>query len=211
MPVALKSNKKLTTDKKAVVFLLGFTLVNGCFIDKKHAVNYLWSNIFKLQLFHRLTWILIERLRAQTDRRWFRSYLLGCFVKCFYFVWSKIIISTSSCQKCPGEGVSIVVPAWWAVSMAKVGTGTASRWRVVDNENVPASSESRSIRRAVVYGVGIDITILPCLRQFHRRPSWLVYQREKKCLGIISPPGATAGTCWENKKRKMLIEIQTLM
>ena len=41
MPDALKSNKKLTTDKKAVVFVLGFTLVNGCFIDKKHAVNYL--------------------------------------------------------------------------------------------------------------------------------------------------------------------------
>ena len=210
MPVALKSNKKLTTDKKAVVFLLGFTLVNGCFIDKKHAVKYLWSNIFKLQLFHRLTWILIERLRAQTDRRWFRSYLLGCFVKCFYFVWSKMII-TSSCQKCPGEGVSIVVPAWWAVSMAKVGTGTATGWRVVGNVNVTASTENRSMRVAVVYGVGIVRTILPCLRQFHRCPSWFVNQREKKCLGIISPPGATAVTCWENKKRKMLIEIQTLM
>ena len=132
MPAALKSIKKLTTDRKAVVFLLGFTLVNGWLIDKKHAVNYLWSNIFKLQLSHRLTWILIERLRAQTDRRWFRNYLLGCFVKYFYFVWSKIII-TSSCQKCLGEGVSIVVPAWWAVSMTKVGIGTATRWRLVDN------------------------------------------------------------------------------
>ena len=209
MPVALKSNKKLTTDKKAVVFLLGFTLVNGCFIDKKHAVNYLWSYIFKLQLFHRLTWILIERLRAQTDRRWFRSYLLGCFVKCFYFVWSKMII-TSSYQKCLGEGVFIVVPAWWAVSIAKVGTGTAASWCVVGNVNVTASSESRSIRRAVVYGISVR-TMLPCLRQFHRCPSWLVNQREKKCLGIISPPGATSVTCWENKKRKMLIEIQTLM
>ena len=209
MPVALKSNKKLTTDKKAVVFLLGFTLVNGCFIDKKHAVNYLWSNIFKLQLFHRLTRILIERLRAQTDRRWFRSYLLGCFVKCFHFVWSKRMI-TSSCQKCPGEDVIIVVPAWWAVSIAKVGIGTATRWRVVGNVNVIASSESRSIIRAVVYGISVRTT-LPCLRKFHRRPSWLVNQREKKCLGIISVPGAAAGTCWENKKRKMLIEIQTLM
>ena len=209
MPVALKSNKKLTTDKKAVVFLLGFTLVNGCFIDKKHAVNYLWSNIFKLQLFHRLTWILIERLRAQTDRRWFRSYLLGCFVKCFYFVWSKMII-TSSYQKCLGEGVSIVVPAWWAVSKAKVDTGTAASWRVVGNVNVMASSESRSLRRAVVYGITVIVTILPCLRKFHRCPSWLVNQREKKCLGIVSVLAA-AGTCWENKKRKMLIEIQTLM
>ena len=210
MSADLKSNKKLTTDRKVVVFLLGFTLVNGWLIDKKPAVNYLWSNVLKLQLFHRLTWILIERLRAQTDRRWFRSYLLGCFVKCFYFVWSKIIISTSSCQKCLGEGVSIVVPAWWAVSIAKVGIGIATRWRVVDNVNVIAPTESRSIRRAVVYGVGIVRTIHPCLRKFHRCPSWLVYQREKECLGIVSVLAA-AGTCWENKKRKMLIEIQTLM
>ena len=210
MPADLKSNKKLTTDRKVVVFLLGFTLVNGWLIDKKPAVNYLWSNVLKLQLFHRLTWILIERLRAQTDRRWFRSYLLGCFVKCFYFVWSKIIISTSSCQKCLGEGVSLVVPAWWAVSMAKVGIGIAASWRVVDNVNVMASSEYRSIRRAVVYGTSV-ITILPCLRKFHRCPSWLVNQREKKCLRIRSIPGAIAVTCWENKKRKMLIEIQTLM
>ena len=209
MSADLKSNKKLTTDRKVVVFLLGFTLVNGWLIDKKPAVNYLWSNVLKLQLFHRLTWILIERLRAQTDRRWFRSYLLGCFVKCFYFVWSKIIISTSSCQKCVGEGVSIVVPARWAVIMAKVGIGIATRWRVVGNVNVIASSESRSIRRAVVYGISVR-TILPCLRQFHRRPSLLVNQREKECLGIVSVLAA-AGTCWENKKRKMLIEIQTLM
>ena len=41
----LKLNEKLTTDTKAIVFLLGFTLVNGWLIDKKHAVNYLWSNI----------------------------------------------------------------------------------------------------------------------------------------------------------------------
>ena len=204
MPADLKSNKKLTTDKKAVVFLLVFTLVNGWFIDKKHAVNYLWSIIFKLQLFHRLTWILIERLRAQTDRRWFRSYLLGCFVKCFYFVWSKRM---SACRKCLGEGVSVVVPAWWAVLMAKIGIGIATRWRVVLNVNVIASSESRSIRRAVVYGISVR-TILPCLRQFHRCPSWLVNQREKKCLGIISILAA-AVTCWENKeKKKMLIEIQ---
>ena len=37
MPADLKSNKKLTTDRKAVVFLLGFTLINGWLIDKKHA------------------------------------------------------------------------------------------------------------------------------------------------------------------------------
>ena len=161
----------------------------------------------KLQLLHWLTLMLIKRLRAQTYWRWFRSYLLGCFVKCFHFVWSKII---SACQKCPAEGVSIVVTSRWAVSTAKVSIGTATRWRVVGNVNVQAISESRSIRRAVVYGIS-DRTMLPCLRQFHRRPSWFVNQREKKCLGIISILGATAVTCWENKKRRKLIEIQTLM
>ena len=126
---------------------------------------------------------------------------LGCFVKCFYFIWSKIII-TSSCQKCPGEGASIAVPARWAVSIAKVGMGTATGWRVVGNVNVMASSESRSIRRAVVYGISVR-TILPCLTQFNRCPSWLVYQREKKCLGIISKLAAVV-TCWENNKWKGL-------
>ena len=97
----------------------------------------------------------------------------------------------SACQKCVG----VAVPTWWAVSMTKAGTVTATRWRVVANVNVMASSKYRSIRRAVVYGVGIVRTILPCLRQFHRCPSWFVNQREKKRLGIISIPGATAVTC----------------
>ena len=128
---------------------------------------------------------------------------LGCFVKCFHFVWCKMII-TSSCQKCPGEGAFVVVPARWAVSMAKVGIVTATQWwRMAGNVNVMASSESRSIIRAAVYGISVR-TILPCLRQFHRCPSWLVYQREKKCLGIISIPAATAVTCWENNKWKGL-------
>ena len=124
---------------------------------------------------------------------------LGSCVKCFYFIWSKTII-TSSCQKCPGEGAWVVIPARWAVSIAKVGIWIATRWIV--NGNVMASSESRSIRRAVVYGVDIAVTILPCLRQFHRRPSWLVYQRDKECLGIISIIAAV--TCWENNKWKGL-------
>ena len=132
---------------------------------------------------------------------------LGCFVKCFYFIWSKMII-TSSCQKCPGEGASIVVPARWTVSMAKVGLGIATGWRVVGNVNVMASSENRSARRAAdAYGISVR-SILPCLRQFHRRPSWLVNQREKKCLGIISILAATV-TCWENKKWKGWSDAQT--
>ena len=122
---------------------------------------------------------------------------LGCLVKCFYFIWSKLM---STCQKCPGEGASIAVPVWWAVSMAKVSTGTATGWRVVDNVNVMASSENRSIRQAVVYGKSVR-TILPCLRQFHRCPSRLVYQRENECLGIISSSAAV--TCWENNMKRI--------
>ena len=122
---------------------------------------------------------------------------LGCFVKCFYFVWRKII---SACQKCLSEGASIAVPTWWAVSIAKVSIGIATGWRVVVNGNVPASSENRSIRRAGVYWIA-PIPILPCLRQFHRCPSWFVHQREKECLGIITIVRA-AVTCWEDKKWK---------
>ena len=124
---------------------------------------------------------------------------LGCLVKCFYFVWSKLI---SACQKCLGKGASIAVPTRCTVSITKVSIGTATGWRVVDNCNVRASPEYRSIRRAGVYGVSvITCTICSCLRQFHGRPSWLVNQREKECLGIISILAA-AGTCWENKKWK---------
>ena len=32
----------------------------------------------------------------------------------------------SACQKCLSEGASIAVPTWWAVSIAKVGIGTAT-------------------------------------------------------------------------------------
>ena len=118
---------------------------------------------------------------------------LGCLVKCFYFVRSKLI---SACQKSPGKGASIAVPTWWAVSIAKVGIGIATK--ILVNGNVVASTESRSIIRAVVYGVAIVVTIPPCLRQFQGRPSWLVNQREKECLGIISILAAV--TCWENKR-----------
>ena len=122
---------------------------------------------------------------------------LGCLVKCFYFVWSKLI---SACQKCLGKGASIAVPTRCTVSITKVSIGIATGWRVVGNVNVMASSEYRSIRRAVVYGISVR-TILPCLRQFHRCPSWLVYQREKKCLGIILIRVAiVVVTCWENRK-----------
>ena len=128
---------------------------------------------------------------------------LGCFVKCFYLVWCKMIGITLTVQECIGEGASIAVPTWCAVSMARVSIGTATGWRVVANVNVVASTESRSIRRAVVNGISVR-TILPCLRQFHRCPSWLVNKRENKCLWIISIPAATAVTCWKIKKWKGL-------
>ena len=141
----------------------------------------------------------LSRLKLNT-----MPQFLGCFVKCFYFVWSKRI---SACQKCLSEGASIAVPTWWAVSIAKGSIGIATGWRVVVNGNVPASSESRSFRRAVVYGVSvITCTICPCLRQFHRCPSWLVYQRKKECLGIIMILAAV--TCWENKKMKKMTNAQ---
>ena len=104
----------------------------------------------------------------------------------------------SACQKCLSEGASTAVPTWWAVSMAKVGMRTATRRRVVVNGKVKACSENRSRRRAVVYGMRVT----SIRRKFHRCPSWFVYQREKKCLGIISIPGATAVTCWGNKNRQ---------
>ena len=108
----------------------------------------------------------------------------------------------SACQKCIGKGASVPVPTRWAVNRTKVSIGSATTCMVSGNV---MASERGSITRAVVYG----ITVISIHRKFHRRPSWLVNEREKKCLGIISIPAA--GICWENKKRKKLIEIQTLM
>ena len=121
---------------------------------------------------------------------------LGCFVKCFHCVCSK---SMSACQKSEGGGASIAVPTWWAVSVTKVSVGIAIGWRVVGNAKIMASSKSRSIRRAVVYG----IPVISIRRKFHRCQSWLVNQREKECLGIISILAAV--TCWGNKKWKRKI------
>ena len=136
-----------------------------------------------------ISWLSSSKLKTMPQ-------FLGCLVKCFYFVWSKLI---SACQKCPGKGASKAVPTRCAVSVTKVSIGIATGWRVVGNDNVMASSECRSTIRAGVYGVSvISCTICSCLRQFHGRPSWLVNQREKECLGIISI--LATGTCWENKK-----------
>ena len=123
---------------------------------------------------------------------------LGCFVKRFYFVWCKMIRISLSLQECVAEGTSIAVPAWWGVSMAKISNGTTTGWRVVVNSNVIASTKSRSIRRAIVYG----ITVISIRGQFHRCPSWFVNQREKKCRWIVSILRATAVTCTGKKKKR---------
>ena len=153
--------------------------------------------------FHCLVYKKILSWLNQRNIKWLSSLelntmpqCLGCFVKCFYFVWSKLI---SACQKCLGEGASIAVPTRCTVSRTEFSIGTATGWRVVVNGKVKAPSENRSIRRAVVYWIAV-ITISPCRRQFHRCPSCLVHQREKECLGIISILAAV--TCWENKRWK---------
>ena len=125
---------------------------------------------------------------------------LSCFVKCFHFVWSKII---SACQKGLGGGASIAVPTWWAVNITKVSIGIAIGCRVVGNVKIMASSESRSFKQATFYG----ITVISIRKKFHRCQSWLVNQREEECLGIISI--LAAGICWENKKWKGKSDVQT--
>ena len=55
------------------------------------------------------------------------------------------------------------------------------------------------MQRAFEYRISV-ITILPCLRQRHRRPSWFVNQREKKCRGIILI--VAAGTCCEKIRKE---------
>ena len=129
---------------------------------------------------------------------------LGCFVKRFYFIWCKMIRITLSLQECVGEGASIAVPAWWGVSRAKISIGTTTRWRVVGNINVMASTKSRSIRRAIIYG----IPVISIRGQFHRCSSWFINQREKKCRWIVSIPEATAVTCTGKKEMKSKINAQ---
>ena len=151
------------------------------FIIKKYILS--WLNQCNI------SWLSSLKLKTMPQ-------FLGCLVKCFYFVWSKVI---SACQKCLGKGASIAVPTRCTVSVTKVRIGIATGWRVVVNVNVMASPEFWSTRQAVVYGVSvITCTIWSCLRQFQGCPSRLVSQREKECLGIISI--LAAGTCWENKK-----------
>ena len=77
------------------------------------------------------------------------------------------------------------MPARWTVSMAKVAVWIAIGWRGVGNINVISSTECRSIRWNKTYGICSSGTISSCLRQFNRRPSWLVHQWKQKGFGVV--------------------------
>ena len=80
-------------------------------------------------------------------------YILGCFVKRFYFVWCEVLCS---CQECSGEPVVVAVPAVrWAVGVAKVAVRMAIGRRVVGNVNVTSTSECRPPVSVKVHGVSI--------------------------------------------------------
>ena len=100
------------------------------------------------------------------------SEYLSCFVKRFYFVWFELVWS---CQECFGGGAAVAVSSRWAVSIAKVAVRRGKGWGVVGNVNVISSSECRAVRWDKVYWMS-DWTLFPCLRQFNRCPSLLVYQ-----------------------------------
>ena len=123
---------------------------------------------------------------------WCSSLHFGCFVKNFYFVWCELV---SSCQECSGEGAAVAVPARWAVSMAKVAV------RIAGNVNVISTSECRPRVRFKVYGCFVW-SIIPCLRQFDRCPSWLVHQWKQKRFWIVSIP-AIAVVGWERKEKEV--------
>lgn len=120
---------------------------------------------------------------------------LGCFVKRFYFVWCKII-RTLSLQERVGKEVSKAVPAWWAVSIARISVGSPTGWRMVGNVNPIASTKSRSKRRAIVYG----FFVISIRRQFHRCPSWFVNQWKQKGFWVVLVP--TSGIYKEKRNWK---------
>ena len=109
----------------------------------------------------------------------------GCFVKCFYFVWSELVWS---CQECLGEGAAVAVSSRWAVGMAKVAVRTGCGWGVAGNVNVMSCSECRPIWCATVNGICSIWTIPPSLRQFNRCPSWFVNQWKQKGFWVVLVP-----------------------
>ena len=110
-------------------------------------------------------------------------HFLSCFVESFYFIRLEVI---SSRQECMCEGAAIAVSTRESVGVTKVCVWVSIWWRVVRYVNIMTTPESRSIRGAAVCGVPI-ITILSCMSKFHRRPSWLVYQRKQESFRIVPP------------------------
>ena len=98
---------------------------------------------------------------------------LSWFVKGFNCVWCELV---SSCQECSCKAAGETVSAWWAVSMAKVAIRIAIGWCVAFYVNVVSSSECGPLWGHKVHGICFVSTILPCLKQFNRRPSWFVHQ-----------------------------------
>ena len=127
----------------------------------------------------------------------------GCFVKCFYFVWSEIVWS---CQERLGEGGAVAVSSRWAVGMAKVAVRIGIWWGVVGNVNVMSISKCRPIRWPAVYGICSSWTVFPSLRQFNRCPSWLVYQWKQKGFWVVLVP-----TSWiyEEKRNWKQVSFMT--
>ena len=134
--------------------------------------NFSWPNCFRQQpIFIGLS-ENDHYLSSKADLNSLSGYL-GCFVECFYFVWCEAVCS---CQECSGEGGAVPVSPRWAVSPAKVASRMAIGWGVVVNVKVMSSSEYRAIWGVKIYGICSAWTVFPCLRQFNRCPSWLVYQ-----------------------------------
>ena len=113
---------------------------------------------------------------------WRLFAFLSCFVESFYFIRLEVI---SSRQECSCKGAAIAVPTRGGVGVTKVLSVWVSIWWCVVRYVNIMTPESRSTRGAAVCGVPV-ITILSCLSQFHRRPSWLVYQWKQESFRIIS-------------------------
>ena len=102
-----------------------------------------------------------------------------CIVKRFYFIRIERI---RSCQEWLSKAASIAVAARWTVRVAEIWIIIV--WRVAGFQ-VMTSSKSRTTRVTAVCGILFVRTVLSCLIELYRCPSWPVYQREQKGLCIV--------------------------
>ena len=133
-----------------------------CLINSKGS-RYLTKHLW-------VTFIMRQLIFIVPNFSWPNSFRhLEWFVECFYFVWCEEVWS---CQECSGEGGAVAVSSRWVViSMAKVTVRTGAV-----QANVMSSSECRAIWVVRKWWICSAWTVFPCLRQFNRCPSWLVYQ-----------------------------------